>query len=76
MTLKMICFIDLFDVRLVDGPSPKEGRLEVLHINTWGAVCNQGWFHSRNSPVVRKQLGTVVIFFLPFLFYLDVFQFP
>ena len=60
----IFCFIEPFDVRLVDGPSPKEGRLEILHNNTWGSVCNQGWRHSRNAPVVCKQLGRTIFFTL------------
>lgn len=33
----------LSDVKLVDGTSPCDGRLQVLYNGHWGAVCNTGW---------------------------------
>lgn len=30
----------LTEVRLVDGPSRNEGRLEIFHDDQWGNVCN------------------------------------
>ena len=43
-------------VRLVDGASSAEGRLEVMINGTWGSVCSSGWGRA-NSEVVCNQLG-------------------
>ncbi|XP_030839705.1 uncharacterized protein LOC105439904 [Strongylocentrotus purpuratus] len=44
------------DVRLVDGSSTLEGRVEVYYDNLWGTICNRGW-DSTDSGVVCRQLG-------------------
>eukprot|EP00057_Strongylocentrotus_purpuratus_P013293 XP_011667767.1 PREDICTED: mucin-2-like [Strongylocentrotus purpuratus] len=44
------------DVRLVDGSSTLEGRVEVYYDNVWGTICNRGW-DSTDSGVVCRQLG-------------------
>jgi len=43
-------------VRLLDGPSLREGRLEVYHNNRWGAVC-VGVINEEEAGVVCYMLG-------------------
>ncbi len=44
------------EVRLVGGDSNNEGRLEVLHNNEWGSVCDDS-FSNIDAEVVCRQLG-------------------
>ena len=32
-----------FPVRLVDGSTPNQGRVEIQYNGVWGTVCNNGW---------------------------------
>ena len=50
-------------IRLVDGPNPRTGRVEVytnsaggLDNGRWGAICSSSW-NIRNARVVCRQLG-------------------
>ena len=45
-----------FTVRLVDGGSYNEGRVEVYYSGRWGTVCNDGW-NDKYVSLVCTQLG-------------------
>ena len=48
---------DTNEVRLVDGITPDDGRVEISCLNgVWGSVCNTMWDH-RDARVVCRQSG-------------------
>ncbi len=46
--------VSCFAVRLINGTSPYEGRLEVYYKDQWGAVCNKGWSILESSVICRQ----------------------
>ena len=47
------------DIRLVNGGTPYEGRIEVCVSNQWGTICDDYWSTPmyRNAQVACRQLG-------------------
>ena len=44
------------DVRLVNGTTPYEGRVEICYGGVWGSVCDQNWDYW-DAAIVCLQMG-------------------
>ena len=44
------------DIRLVNGTTPYEGRVEICYDGVWGSVCDSGWDYW-DAAIVCLQLG-------------------
>ena len=47
---------ETYSVRLVDGQSPSEGRVEILYNGQWNTICDDYW-SLEEAQVVCRQLG-------------------
>ena len=55
-TYLLVNATDPIEMRLVNGATQFEGRLEVLYAGIWGTICND-FFNLTTADVVCRQLG-------------------
>ena len=48
------------DIRLTDGRTQYEGKVEICYDNHWGGLCGRSW-DSNEANVVCRQLGYISI---------------
>ena len=58
-------------IRLRNGPTSREGRVEICVDGTWGTVCDDGWSYN-DARVVCRQLGFATIGETKFVYELHV----
>ena len=44
------------DIRLLEGSTPLEGRVEVCNDNIWSRICDSNW-NNVDARIVCRQLG-------------------
>ena len=44
------------DIRLIEGSTSLEGRVEICKHNVWGTVCDNSW-NTPDARIVCRQLG-------------------
>ena len=45
-----------FSLRLMNGPTPWQGRVEIYKDHVWGTICDDDW-DDKDARVVCRQLG-------------------